>query len=126
VTTWAAERAKRRALADKAHARQFLHNVSDAASYVGLNAGVQPGQAAVVVLHSEDEHATVGAVHVAIKRDGTIVVAVEAEPGVEIEQRRTIRRPRWRFYDFWRWDADRHDNEIRPESEWPVIEEVPS
>lgn len=118
------QRAERDRLQALANGREYLHDVSDAAEYVGMAIGISPGQAAVVSLNGSDTHATVGAVHVAIKDDGTIVVAVEAGPGVEIETRRTIRRPPWRFYDFWRWNADKHDNELRPESEWPTIEEV--
>lgn len=119
-------RAESERLKALAHEAEFLHDVSDAAEYVGAGIGLNPGQATVVTLHVKGEHATVGGVHVALKEDGTFVVAVEAEPGVEIEMRRVIRRPRWRFYDFWRWDSVKCDNEIRPQAEWPAIEEVPA
>lgn len=117
-----AEHDRLRALA---HEREFFHDVSDVAKHMSMNVGISPGQATIVVLHDGKEHGTIGAVHVAISEDGKIVIAPEAGPDDEIEIRRVVRRPKWRFYDFWRWDPEKHDNSLRSESEWPVLRKSP-
>lgn len=124
--TYKERRAERDRLAGLAHEREFLHDLSDTARMVGMNVGISPGQYSRVVLHDGKEHGTIGAVHVSIPEDGKLVIAVEVGPDTEVETRRTIRRTKWRFYDFWRYDREKHDNFIRPEDEWPVIEEVTS
>lgn len=108
--------AARRALQERAHEQRFK------ASIPGARYGY--GQAGVVVIRADGEHATVGAVHAALI-DGTLHVTVEAEPGMPVQIAPTVRRDRWRFYDFWRYDAKKVDNFIRPESEWPTINVYP-
>lgn len=108
----------------RAHAQEFFHDVSDSAQYMSMGVGISPKQATVVALRDGKEHGTIGGVHVAITEEGKLVVAVEAIPEMEIEVRRTIKRPKWRFRDFWRWDAEKHDNVLRAEWEWPVLEEI--
>lgn len=105
----------------RAHEQELFGDLSDVARPVAMGIGLHAGQAGRVVLNAEGEHATIGAVHVALVDAQKIVVQIEVEPGMEIEYRPVIRRQRWRFYDFWRYNEEKHDNELRPESEWPVI-----
>jgi hypothetical protein len=117
------EREERDRLAALAHDREMLHDLSDVADPVGGGVGLHLGQYTRVTLHGKKEHGTTGAVHVALDESGGLVVAVEHAPGKPFELRRTIRRGFWRFYDFWRFDEDKRDNFLRPEDEWPEVEE---
>lgn len=118
------ERRAREAASERAHQREFFHDLSDEAKPVSMNIGITPGQYSKVVLHAKGEHATTGAVHVALTEDNVLVVAIEVEPGMNIIQRVTKKRPRWRFYDFWVFDRLKHNNVMRHEIEWPKLEEV--
>jgi len=105
--------AERHRLANAAHERESFRNIEPDTNvrYVSMGTGISPGQGTAAV------------VHVGISEDGTLLtLAVEAEPTIQVHTLPLLRRPRWRFYDFWRYDREKHDNAIRPESEWPVID----
>jgi hypothetical protein len=116
-----------RALADT---RKFKHDLSAAdvvdlvtavpgVSYVSMNIGLHPGQATVVTLNARGEHAITGAVHVGLDDDGNVIVAVEHEPGTRVLLKPIVQHPRWRFYDYWRYDREKHDNFIGDPTTWP-------